>query len=251
MARMALGHARELKPRTMSAEMRVLLIEDEERIADLVVAGLGARSMDVHVCNDGNAGFEQARRGAYDAVVLDLMLPGRDGLSVLAGLRAEGIATPVILLTARNELGDRIEGLNLGADDYLAKPFFVEELHARLLALMRRQSSARHNVLQVGGFQLDRIARQVEFEGRTIELTGREFSLVEYLMRSSGQLFTRTQILEHVWGYDFDPGTNLVDTCIKRIRKKIREVRGMDAATDTDGVIESVRGVGYRFRQPA
>ena len=235
----------------MPAEMRVLLIEDEERISDLIKAGLGARSMDIHVCNDGNIGFEQARRGAYDAVVLDLMLPGRDGLSVLAGLRAEGIATPVILLTARNELGDRIEGLNIGADDYLAKPFFVEELHARLLALMRRQSSARHNVLQVGGFQLDRIARQVEFEGRTIELTAREFNLIEYLMRSSGQLFTRTQILEHVWGYDFDPGTNLVDTCIKRIRKKIREVRGLDATPDTDGVIESVRGVGYRFRQLA
>ena len=248
---MALGHAREPKPRTMPAEMRVLLIEDEEKISDLIRAGLAARNMGVHVCNDGNTGFEQARRGAYDAVVLDLMLPGRDGLSVLAGLRAEGIATPVILLTARNELGDRIEGLNLGADDYLAKPFFVEELHARLLALMRRQSSARHNVLQVGGFQLDRIARQVEFDGRSIELTAREFSLVEYLMRSSGQLFTRTQILEHVWGYDFDPGTNLVDTCIKRIRKKIREVRGMDATTDIDGVIESVRGVGYRFRLPA
>ena len=177
------------------------------------------------------------------------MLPGRDGLSVLAGLRAERIETAVILLTARNEPGDRIEGLTLGADDYLAKPFFVEELHARLLVLNRRQLSARQNVLQVGDLQLDRIARQVTCEGRTVELTAREFSLVEYLMRSAGQLFTRTQILEHVWGYDFDPGTNLVDTCVKRIRKKIREVRGSDAATDGDGVIESVRGVGYRFRQ--
>ena len=229
--------------------MRVLLIEDEARISDLIVAGLSARGLDVQVCNDGNAGFEQARRGGHDAIVLDLMLPGRDGLSVLAGLRAEGIATPVILLTARNELGDRIEGLTLGADDYLAKPFFVEELHARLLVLNRRQLSARQNVLQVGDLQLDRIARQVTCEGRTVELTAREFSLVEYLMRSAGQLFTRTQILEHVWGYDFDPGTNLVDTCVKRIRKKIREVRGSDAATDADGVIESVRGVGYRFRQ--
>ena len=229
--------------------MRVLLIEDEERISDFIVAGLAARGMDVQVCADGNAGFEQARRGAQDAVVLDLMLPGRDGLSVLAGLRAEGIATPVILLTARNELGDRIEGLTLGADDYLAKPFFVEELHARLLALNRRQSSTRQNLLQVGDLQLDRIARQVTCEGRSIDLTAREFSLVEYLMRSAGQLFTRTQILEHVWGYDFDPGTNLVDTCVKRIRKKIREVRGSDAAADADGVVESVRGVGYRFRQ--
>ena len=229
--------------------MRVLLIEDEGRISDFIVAGLAARGMDVQVCSDGNAGFDQARRGTHDAVVLDLMLPGRDGLSVLAGLRAEGVATPVILLTARNELGDRIEGLTLGADDYLAKPFFVEELHARLLALNRRQSSVRQNVLQVGDLQLDRIARQVTCEGRSIELTAREFSLVEYLMRSAGQLFTRTQILEHVWGYDFDPGTNLVDTCVKRIRKKIREVRGGDAVADADGVIESVRGVGYRYRK--
>ena len=229
--------------------MRVLLIEDEARISDFIVAGLSARGVDVQVCNDRNAGFDQARRGAHDAIVLDLMLPGRDGLSVLAGLRAERIETAVILLTARNEPGDRIEGLTLGADDYLAKPFFVEELHARLLVLNRRQLSARQNVLQVGDLQLDRIARQVTCEGRTVELTAREFSLVEYLMRSAGQLFTRTQILEHVWGYDFDPGTNLVDTCVKRIRKKIREVRGSDAATDADGVIESVRGVGYRFRQ--
>jgi two-component system OmpR family response regulator len=229
--------------------MRVLLIEDEVRIADFIVAGLAARGWDVQVCNDGNTGFEQARRGTHDAIVLDLMLPGRDGLSVLAGLRAERIKTAVILLTARNELGDRIEGLTLGADDYLAKPFFVEELHARLLALMRRQSSARQNLLQVGELQLDRIARQVTCQGRCIELTAREFGLVEYLMRSAGQLFTRTQILEHVWGYDFDPGTNLVDTCVKRIRKKIREVRGTDAAADADGFIESVRGVGYRFRQ--
>ena len=228
--------------------MRVLLIEDEQRIADFVVAGLSARGMEVRVCQDGNAGFDQARGGAHDAIVLDLMLPGRDGLSVLAGLRAEGITTAVILLTARNELGDRIEGLGLGADDYLAKPFFVEELHARLLALHRRQLSARQNLLQVGGLQLDRISRQVSCQGRSAELTAREFSLLEVLMRSAGQLFTRTQILEHVWGYDFDPGTNLVDTCVKRIRKKIREVRCLGVAADADGDIESVRSVGYRFR---
>ena len=226
--------------------MRVLLIEDEQRISAFVAEGLGARGFHVDVCADGNAGFAQACHGAHDAIVLDLMLPGRDGLSVLQGLRGEGIATPVILLTARNELGDRIEGLSQGADDYLAKPFFVEELAARLLALGRRQSSARQNILQVGHFKLDRITRQVSSQNQTIELTSREFSLIEYLMRSAGQLFTRTQILEHVWGYDFDPGTNLVDTCVKRIRKKIR---GMDTEAEMDPIIESVRGVGYRFRQ--
>lgn len=225
--------------------MRILLIEDERRISEFVVEGLSARGMTVQVCTDGNTGLYQACSGAHDAIVLDLMLPGRDGLSVLKGLRAQGNTVAVILLTARNELGDRIEGLNLGADDYLAKPFFVEELTARLLALGRRQSSARQNLLQVGHFKLDRIARQVTNQGQTIELTAREFSLIEYLMRSAGQLFTRAQIIEHVWGYDFDPGTNLVDTCVKRIRKKIRD---LDAVADTDSVIESVRGVGYRFR---
>ena len=226
--------------------MRVLLIEDEQRISAFVVEGLSARGFHVEVCDDGNTGFDQACHGAHDAIILDLMLPGRDGLSVLKGLRDEGNVTPVILLTARNELGDRIEGLNRGGDDYLAKPFFVEELAARLVALGRRQSSARQNILQVGHLKLDRITRQVTSQGQTIELTSREFSLIEYLMRSAGQLFTRTQILEHVWGYDFDPGTNLVDTCIKRIRKKIR---GMDTVADAESMIEAVRGVGYRFKR--
>ena len=226
--------------------MRVLLIEDEQRISAFVVEGLSARGFDVHVCDDGNAGFNRASCGTYDAIVLDLMLPGRDGLSVLKGLRDMGVTTAVILLTARNELGDRVEGLSLGADDYLAKPFFVEELAARLLALGRRHSSARQNTLQVGHLTLDRITRQVLSQGHTMELTSREYSLIEYLMRSAGQLFTRAQILEHVWGYDFDPGTNLVDTCVKRIRKKIRS---MDTVADVDSLIESVRGVGYRFKQ--
>ncbi len=226
--------------------MQVLLIEDEQRISALVVEGLSARGFHMQVCDDGNAGFERACHGVYDAIVLDLMLPGRDGLSVLKGLRAEGIETPVMLLTARNELGDRVEGLNLGADDYLAKPFFVEELAARLTAMGRRQMGTRQNILQVGDTRLDRITRQVSCQGETIQLTTREFSLVEYLMRSAGQLFTRTQILEHVWGYDFDPGTNLVDSCVKRIRKKMR---GADAVVDTESSIESVRGVGYRFKQ--
>jgi two-component system, OmpR family, response regulator len=224
--------------------MRVLLIEDEARIADLVAVGLGSRGFEVDVFTDGNAGYAQACCGVHDAIVLDLMLPGRDGLSVLKGLRDVGVETPVILLTARNELGDRIEGLNLGADDYLAKPFFTEELAARLMALGRRRLGSRQNLLTVGGFTLDRIARQVTIKGRKIELTAREFSLIEYLMRSAGQVFTRTQILAHVWGYDFDPGTNLVETCVKRIRKKIRDA---EVAPEAISVIESVRGVGYRF----
>jgi DNA-binding response OmpR family regulator len=225
--------------------MNVLLIEDEPRIADFVCDGLARRGMAVQVCADGRLGFERAASGAFDAVVLDLMLPGRDGLSVLKGLRAQGVVTPVILLTARNELGDRIEGLNLGADDYLAKPFFVEELAARLQALRRRVAGERQGLLQVGTLVLDRLARQVTCQGQSIELTAREFSLVEYLMRSAGSTFTRTQILEHVWGYDFDPSTNVVDVCIQRIRRKIASI---DGAAEARSPIEAVRGVGYRFR---
>jgi len=224
--------------------MKILLIEDEQRIADFVCAGFREQGFAVEHCADGNEGFERAAQGAYDAVVLDIMLPGRDGLSVLKGLRRAGNATPVILLTARNELDDRVDGLNLGADDYLAKPFFVEELIARIHAMLRRISGERQNILAVGGLRLDRIAREVTCKGQTVDLTGREFNLVEYLMRSPGRVFTRTQILEHVWGYDFDPSTNVVDVCIQRIRKKIAGI-GTGASP-----IESVRGVGYRFRKP-
>jgi two-component system OmpR family response regulator len=225
--------------------MKILVIEDEQRIADFVCAGLRERGFDVTACDNGNAGFELARLGEHDAIVLDWMLPGRDGPSVLRGLRAEGVSTPVILLTARNELGDRIEGLNLGADDYLAKPFYVEELAARIQALLRRRSGDRQNTVQVGPFMLDCMARQVAGHGQTIELTSREFALIELLMRSAGRVLTRTQMLEHVWGYDFDPATNVVDACVQRIRRKIESI---EVGTGSASPIESVRGVGYRFR---
>lgn len=228
--------------------MNILLIEDEQRIADFVCAGFKEQGFTVQHCNEGNAGFECATQGVYDAIVLDIMLPGRDGLSILKGLRRAGNATPVILLTARNELDDRVDGLNLGADDYLAKPFFVEELVARIHAMLRRTSGERQNVLCVGRLRLDRISREVSWQGHTIDLTRREFNLIEYLMRSPDRVFTRTQILEHVWGYDFDPNTNLVDVCIQRIRKKILS---LSVAEPNLAVIESVRGVGYRFHKPS
>jgi DNA-binding response OmpR family regulator len=235
--------------------MKVLLVEDEQKIADFVCSGLAARGAVVTHCADGNSGFDAARASRFDAIVLDLMLPGRDGLSVLAGLRAAGLLTPVILLTARNELGDRIEGLNLGADDYLAKPFYVEELHARLLALCRRLTGERQNLLQAGSWTLDRITRHLGWRApgsansaaamATTELTAREYALLALLMRSPGQVSTRSQILEHVWGYDFDPATNVVDVCVKRLRAKIA---ALDGQADAPSPIESVRGSGYRFR---
>ena len=226
--------------------MKILLVEDEQKIADFVCAGLEARGLQVTHCDDGNTGLAKGLEGNFDVIVLDLMLPGQDGLSVLKALRSAGAATPVILLTARNALSDRIEGLNLGADDYLAKPFYVEELAARIHALLRRLAGVRQNILQVGQLKLDRISRQASCSGQTIELTTREFSLLEYLMRSAGQTFTRSQILEHVWGYDFDPSTNVVDVCIKRIRGK---VAALQEPRDTATPIESVRGTGYRFKQ--
>ena len=224
--------------------MKVLLVEDERKIADFVCEGLSARGFTVQHVDNGHAGYTEACSGKFDAIVLDIMLPGRDGLSVLADLRRNGVATPIILLTARNELGDRIRGLDLGADDYLAKPFYVEELVARVQALLRRDRQAS---LQVGEIRLDRVSREARCHGQAIELTTREFSLLEYLMRSAGEVFTRSQILEHVWGYDFDPSTNVVDVCIKRIRAKI-DTLAADAAGKSP--IEAVRGSGYRFRLP-
>ncbi|WP_375510375.1 response regulator transcription factor [uncultured Nostoc sp.] len=223
--------------------MNVLFVEDEAKIANFVRAGLKEQGFVVDYCDNGDDGYLRALENEYDVIVLDIMVPGKDGLSILKLLRRQGRNAPVILLTARNELDDRLEGLNLGADDYIAKPFFVEELAARIHAVVRRSVSERQNLLCVGPLKLDRITREVTCNHQAIELTSREFNLLEYLMRSPGRVFTRTQILEHVWGYDFNPNTNVVDVCIQRIRKKIDPI-------DQAVWIESIRGVGYRFRKP-
>ncbi|MEH2174268.1 response regulator transcription factor [Nostoc sp.] len=223
--------------------MNVLLVEDEAKIANFVRAGLKEQGFVVDYCDNGDDGYLRALDNEYDAIILDIMMPGKDGLSILKLLRQKGRNAPVILLTARNELDDRLQGLNLGADDYIAKPFFVEELAARIHAVVRRSISERQNLLCVGPIKLDRITREVTCNRQAIELTSREFNLLEYLMRSPGRVFTRTQILEHVWGYDFNPNTNVVDVCIQRIRKKIDPL-------DEAVWIESIRGVGYRFRKP-
>ncbi|CAH0530318.1 response regulator transcription factor [Vibrio hippocampi] len=224
--------------------MKVLVIEDEQKIAHLVTEGLEARGFSVTQCADGQLGYELALQQQHQVIVLDIMLPNRDGLDILGSIRAQKIATPVILLTARNELGDRIKGLELGADDYLPKPFFVEELVARIQAVLRRVEGVQEHILTVGELKLDCISRKASCYGHSVDLTSREFSLLEYLMRSPEQIFTRGQILEHVWGYDFDPCTNVVDVCIKRIRAKIRAI---DNQGKTSGAIQSVRGTGYRL----
>lgn len=220
--------------------MHILFVEDEAKIANFVQAGLKEQGFVVDYCDNGDRAQEQALANEYDVIILDIMVPGKDGLAILKHLRRLGRNTPVILLTARNELDDRLEGLNLGADDYITKPFFVEELIARIHAVVRRTVGERQNILSVGGLKLDRITREVTCHGETVELTTREFNLLEYLMRSPGRVYTRTQILEQVWGYDFNPSTNVVDVCIQRLRKKI------DRGTESSW-IENVRGVGYRF----
>ncbi|MCX7011382.1 MAG: response regulator transcription factor [Candidatus Sumerlaeota bacterium] len=222
--------------------MKVLVVEDEKRIASFVRKGLEEQGFAVDVCGDGIEGLHMAVTQTYDALVLDIMLPGRDGLSVLRELREQNHGVPVILLTARTLLNEKLEGLNLGADDYLTKPFYVEELVARLHAVIRRASGERVTVLQVGELRLNLITREATVGGQRVELTAREFNLLEFLMRSPGRVVTRTQILEHVWNYYFDPATNIVDVYIQRLRKKLSP----DAV---DAVIETVRGVGYRIRE--
>ena len=222
--------------------MRILLVEDEKRISSFVRKGLEEQSFDVEVCADGNEAYVLATTQRYDAIVLDIMLPGRDGLSILKNLRTQKNTVPVILLTARAELGERIEGLNLGADDYLTKPFFVEELIARIHAVVRRASGEKLSILQADDLVVNLITREVKRGNTVIKLTAREFSLLEYLMRSPGRVLTRTQILEHVWGYDFDVETNLIDVHIQRLRKKINP-------DDKEQLIETMRGVGYRFKK--
>ncbi|RKF19971.1 DNA-binding response regulator [Alginatibacterium sediminis] len=224
--------------------MNILLVEDEQKIADFICDGLRAKQFEVTHCDDGDKGYAQASRNIHDAIVLDIMLPGRDGLDILKSLREAGNKTPIILLTARNELGDRVQGLELGADDYLAKPFYVEELSARIHALLRRQEGTKQHLIEVGLLTLDCLNRKISSQAKTIELTSREFSLLEHLMRSPNQVFTRGQLLEHVWGFDFDPCTNVVDVCIKRIRRKLSS---LETEQQQLPAIESIRGTGYRL----
>ncbi len=223
--------------------MKVLVIEDEKKIASFIRKGMEARGFVVEMAHSGDEGYLLATTRAYDAVILDIMLPGRDGLSILRNLRERKIPVPVILLTARSELNERLEGLNLGADDYITKPFFIEELMARVHAVTRRAAGTGQSLLQVGDLTMNLLTREVCRGDARIELTPREFTLLEHLMRSPGRVLTRVQICEQVWDYHFDPGTNLVDVYVQRLRKKV------DGASEPK-LLETVRGVGYRIQAP-
>jgi len=224
--------------------VKVLIVEDEKKIAAFVRKGLEAQGFVVEVAHHGDEGFALATTQPYDVAILDIMLPGRDGLSILRNLRERKIALPVILLTARSELNERLEGLNLGADDYLTKPFHIEELIARLHAVTRRAAGTSQSILAVADLKMNLLTRKVTRGGPAIELTAREFSLLEHLLRAPGRVLTRVEICERVWDYNFDPGTNLVDVYVQRIRKK---VDGDFSAK----LLETIRGVGYRIRPDA
>lgn len=219
--------------------MRVLIIEDDRKIAQFVLKGLRQAGYAVDHAADGEEGQHLLCTEPYDAAVVDIMLPRLDGLSLVANIRAAGRSTPVIFLSARRELDDRVRGLQVGGDDYLVKPFAFSELLARLQALLRRASGATESTcLTLGDLKLDILKRRVTRAGKPIDLQPREFSLLEYMMRNIGTVVSKTTIMEHVWDYNFDPETNVVETCVCRLRTKLNEGAGPE-------LIRTVRGVGY------
>jgi two-component system OmpR family response regulator len=223
--------------------VRVLVIEDDPAIGAFVVRGLREAGYTVDHASNGDEGFDLARRERYDAIVLDLMLPGRDGLAVIEGLRQAGNSTAVLILTAKRSIDDRVKGLQTGGDDYLTKPFAMPELLARVQALIRRSHGTPESPrLVVGDLVVDRLARTVERQGRAIDLRPREFALLELLMRNAGRAVSKTMILSEVWGYSFDPGSNVVDVLVFRLREKI------DRDFDTP-LLHTVRGVGYVLKK--
>ncbi len=222
--------------------MRVLLIEDDRTIADFVMRGLREAGFAVDHELDGEAGLEAALQQPYDVAIVDLMLPRRDGLSVIDALRKRGAATPVLILSARRSVDDRVKGLQAGGDDYLTKPFAFAELLARVQALVRRASrSPEPTTLTVEDLVLDLLSRRVTRGGTALDLRPREFALLEYLMRNAGKVVSKTMILSHVWDYRFDPQTNIVDVLVSRLREKI------DRPFERK-LLRTLRGVGYVLR---
>lgn len=224
----------------MAARMRLLVVEDEQRLAAGLRKGLEAEGFAVDVVHNGTDGIWMARENPFDAIILDLMLPGANGYQVCRTLRSEGNWTPILMLTAKDGVWDEVEGLDTGADDYLTKPFSYAVLVARLRALRRRGAKARPTVLEAGGLRLDPATRRVWLRADQIELTRREFAVLEYLLRHPDQVLSKRDILDHVWDFDFDGDPNIVEVYVRRLRTKLH--RPGDGA-----VIETVRGAGYRL----
>jgi DNA-binding response OmpR family regulator len=222
--------------------MRILVIEDERKVANFLKHGLEEERYIVDNAYDGITGLEMILNNHFDAIVLDIMLPGKDGFTLLKEVRDAGVATPVLLLTARGSVDDRVMGLDLGADDFLPKPYSFEELTARLRSILRRSSPEKTTKLKCGELMLDTVSHLAYRSGKEIELTTKEYALLEYLMKNKNRILSRSTITQHVWKHNFDPESNIIDVYIKRLRIKIEK-------EDQRPLIQSIRGVGYRMRE--
>jgi heavy metal response regulator len=222
--------------------MRILIVEDEKKVAAFIKKGLEEETYAVDVAYDGEDGLHMGLENQYDLIILDLMLPVIDGLEVLSRLRENKVDTPILLLTAKDSVEDKVTGLNTGADDYLTKPFAFSELLARLRVLLRRGKAETKTVLQIKGLSLDLVSHKVKRNDEEIELTGKEYSLLEYFMRNQGKVLTRTMIAEHVWDYNFDTFTNVIDVYVNHLRKKID--KGYP-----EKLLHTLRGVGYIMKE--
>ena len=218
--------------------MKILLIEDEEKVSALVKRGLEHERYNVDTAFNGTIGLKKAQNSTIDLIILDLMLPEIDGLSLLRQLRENEIQTPVLILTAKDSIEDRIHGLNLGADDYLAKPFSFGELLARVRALLRRSQKKAETIITIKDLKVDLMTHEVYRNSEKVDLTAREYDLLEFFINNQNRAINRMSITEHVWRYDFDPGTNFIDVYINRLRKKIKD-------TGENKLIHTVRGYGY------
>ncbi len=226
-----------------SPRVRILVAEDEKKIASFIRKALKEANYVVDEAHDGNSALDLALSTPYDAIILDIMMPGRDGLSVLKLMRAQRIDTPVLILTARGEVSERVEGLELGADDYLAKPFAMRELLARVSSITRRAAPNKSTLLRVADLTMNVLTREVNRGEQNIHLALREFALLEFLMRAPGTVHSRTSLCEHVWDYHFDTGTNVVDVYIQRLRRKLDDDHAVK-------LLHTVRGVGYSLGTP-
>ena len=224
--------------------MRILIVEDEEKVSRFIVRGLAAEGFAVDAASDGPSGLELATTYRYDLIVLDLMLPGMSGTEVLRQIRRADHRVPILMLTARDAVADKVEHLEAGADDYLTKPFAFAELMARVKALLRRGSVERPNVLRVADLEVDRLSQQVRRAGQRIELTAKEYALLEYLAANAGRVLSRTMIIDHVWDQSFDGATNIVDVYVRHLRSKVDEGH-------TRKLIRTVRRVGYKISEEA
>jgi DNA-binding response OmpR family regulator len=224
--------------------MRILLVEDNHRLNNSLKASLIEEGYAVDSAFDGPEGEELAELTSYDALILDVMLPGKDGMAVCHDLRKKRINTPIIMLTAKDTIEDRVQGLDSGADDYLVKPFAISELRARLRALLRRDASDKSSVLSIADLSLDPATHRVERAQRYIELTTKEFALLEYFMRNPNRLITREMAETHIWNYDFEGTSNVVDVYVRRLRRKIDDPFEIK-------LFETVRGAGYRLSNPS